>query len=347
MKTLIALALVPLVLLAACERAEKAQPEQLAGDPQVLPENFIRAETDLAFHRLQTRGGGPNAFSFLRAPTPLDAQSIVRMNRDTLYGAAIVDTANGASIEIPNIDDSRYISVQIIDNDHYTPAVFYEPGVHQIPTATRYVAAIVRVEILDANSPSDIAQANAIQDQFVVRAASAVPMPAPTWDMRSFLKLRNQYKQEFHQYAQFGVNWMGPRGEVDEETRHIVAAAGWGLLPSRDAMYINYNGGEDHQQCYVAAYRVPDHQAFWSITVYGDDGYMKNNSNVVNSRSVTLGEDGGFDVYFGSQSACGQQVNRVDVTEGWNYVMRIYRPGPGVLDQSYRLPEPELFMLKN
>ncbi len=343
MRIFSALALTSTLLLSACGETEKPQPESLVSEPTVLPENFIRAETDLAFHRLQTRGGGPNAFSFLRAPTPLDAQSIVRMNRDTLYGAAIVDTAKGASIEIPDIDDGRYISVQIIDNDHYTPAVFYKPGVHQIPAATRYVAAIVRVEILDASSPADIAMANAIQDQFVVRATSAVPMPDPTWDMRSFLKLRNQYKQEFHQYAQFGVNWMGPRGEVDEETRHIVAAAGWGLLPSRDAMYINYNGGQDHEKCFVAAYQVPDHQAFWSITVYGDDGYMKSNNNVVNSRSVTLDEDGGFQVYFGSPSVCGQQANRVDVTDGWNYVMRIYRPGPGVLDQSYRLPEPVPF----
>jgi hypothetical protein len=31
--------------------------------------------------------------------------------------------------------------------------------------------------------------------------------------------------------------------------------------------------------------------------------------------------------------------NRLDVTEGWNFLMRIYRPGPGVLDGTYKLPE--------
>jgi len=30
--------------------------------------------------------------------------------------------------------------------------------------------------------------------------------------------------------------------------------------------------------------------------------------------------------------------NRLDVTPGWNYIMRIYRPGESVLDGRYVLP---------
>jgi hypothetical protein len=30
--------------------------------------------------------------------------------------------------------------------------------------------------------------------------------------------------------------------------------------------------------------------------------------------------------------------NRLDVTPGWNFVMRVYRPGRSVLDGSYVLP---------
>jgi len=30
--------------------------------------------------------------------------------------------------------------------------------------------------------------------------------------------------------------------------------------------------------------------------------------------------------------------SRLDVTEGWNFLMRVYRPGPSVLDGSYQLP---------
>jgi len=47
---------------------------------------------------------------------------------------------------------------------------------------------------------------------------------------------------------------------------------------------------------------------------------------------------GSFAVYFGSKELCGDVPNRLDVTEGWNFLMRIYRPGASVLDGTYVLP---------
>jgi hypothetical protein len=44
-------------------------------------------------------------------------------------------------------------------------------------------------------------------------------------------------------------------------------------------------------------------------------------------------------VYFGSKELCGDVQNRLDVTEGWNFLMRVYRPGASVLDGSYKLPK--------
>ena len=41
------------------------------------------------------------------------------MNRDTLYAGAIVDTAKGATITLPKVPVGRFISAQVIDNDHY------------------------------------------------------------------------------------------------------------------------------------------------------------------------------------------------------------------------------------
>jgi hypothetical protein len=46
-----------------------------------------------------------------------------------------------------------------------------------------------------------------------------------------------------------------------------------------------------------------------------------------------------FTVYFGSKELCGDVQNRLDVTEGWNFLMRVYRPGVSVLDGSYKLPK--------
>jgi hypothetical protein len=90
--------------------------------------------------------------------------------------------------------------------------------------------------------------------------------------------------------------------------------------------------------CHKATYQVPENDAFWSITVYGADGLMKSDNNIVNSSNVTLNTDGTFDVNFGSREICGDVPNRLDTTEGWNFLMRIYRPGRSVLDGTYTLP---------
>ena len=132
---------------------------------------------------------------------------------------------------------------------------------------------------------------------------------------------------------------MGPRGKVDEKTRHIAAAAAWGLFPEWDATYLNYNPGLDVKVCYRATYQVPENNAFWSITIYGNDGFMKSENNIVNSSNVKLNADGTFTVYYGSKALCGEVPNRLDITDGWNFAMRIYRPGASVLNGSYKLPK--------
>ena len=134
---------------------------------------------------------------------------------------------------------------------------------------------------------------------------------------------------------------MGPRGKVDETTRHIAAAAAWGLFPEWDATYLNYKGAGDSKGCQKATYTVPENKSFWSITVYGADGYMKSENSMLNGANVKLNDDGTFTAYFGSREACGDAPNRLDVTDGWNFLMRIYRPGPSVLDGSYKLPTVE------
>ena len=131
---------------------------------------------------------------------------------------------------------------------------------------------------------------------------------------------------------------MGPRGQVDEKIRHIAAAGGWGLFPEWDATYLNYSGGHDYRVCHQATYQVPENGAFWSITVYGNDGFMKSDNNIVNSSNVKLNADGTFTVYFGAAETCGEVPNRLDTTEGWNFAMRIYRPGKSVLEGAYKLP---------
>lgn len=303
----------------------------------VTPESYIRAETDRQFGVVAQMAGSVNRFYHFRRPTPLDKQNIVRMNRDTLYSMAVVDTSLGATITVPELPNGRYGSLYLVDNDHYCPGVIYSSGTHELPRDTKYLGVGVRIQVFNPKDEDEIVLINKLQDQFIISASSADPLPEFNWDIQSLKELTVQYEKASSQHSSW-KGMMGPRGKVDEKTRHIAAAAAWGLFPEWDATYLNYSGGHDYRICHKATYQVPENDAFWSITVYGSDGFMKSDDNIVNSSNVKLNADGTFTVYFGSVETCGDAPNRLDTTEGWNFLLRIYRPGKSVLEGAYKLP---------
>ena len=309
----------------------------------VTPDNFIRAESDRMLSDIAKQAGGVNKFFHFRRVTPLDRQTVIRMNRDTLYSMATVDTEGGATITFPKIPDGRYASIYIVDNDHYVPAVFYTPGEHKLPQDTKYIGIGVRIQLFNPHDPKELALVNKLQDQFVIHAKSADPFPPFNWDKASLDKLRAQYEKEGAKYSSY-KGMQGPRGKVNEKTRHIAAAAAWGLFPEWDATYLNYNGNHPIDACWRATYQVPENKAFWSITVYGKDGFLKSDNAIVNSSNVKLNKDGTFTVYYGSRALCGKVANRLDTTPGWNFLMRIYRPGKSVLNGHYKLPKAQRYL---
>lgn len=306
----------------------------------VTRSTYIRAETDRTFYNIATLAGGVNRFYHYRSVIPLDKQSVVRMNKDTLYSAAVVDTSKGATLTVPEMPAGRYFSVLLIDNDHYSPGVIYTPGVHKLPRDTKYLFLAVRIQLLHPDDPADIALVNALQDKFVVNAGSNAPFPKPKWDQKSLAALTERYNREFAKFKQYPDGSMAPRGKADERIRHLAAAGAWGLFPTQDAVYINYNGGQSANQCYCATYQIPENNAFWSITVYGADGYMKSANSILNGINAKPNPDGTVTAHFGSEAQCGNVPNRLDTTEGWNFLMRIYRPGESVIKRRYKLPDP-------
>lgn len=304
----------------------------------VTPETFIRAETDRMFRDISMLAGGVNRFHHIRSPTPLDQQTVIRMNRDTLYSGAVIDVTGGAKITFPEMPHGRYASILIIDNDHYAPVVFYDPGVHEIPADTDHMFAAVRIQLYDPADADEVALVNSLQDRFTITARNATPLPPFDWDVASLDALRAQYEADAAKLVNFN-GMMGPRGRVDEETRHIAAAAAWGLFPEGDAMYLNSFPGKGTDQCFTATYDVPENGAFWSITMYDGTGFIAYENSLVNSSNVTLNEDGTFTAFFGSVDLCGDVPNRLDTPEGWNFMMRIYLPGPSVLQGRYTLPD--------
>ena len=92
-----------------------------------------------------------------REPASIDDQRVIRQNRDTLYSSAIVDISQGATLSIPDAGD-RYLSVMVVNNDHYINDVLHDPGEHALTVDrfdTDYVAVAARI-LVDPNDPADL-----------------------------------------------------------------------------------------------------------------------------------------------------------------------------------------------
>ena len=87
----------------------------------------MRAESDLYFATI-VKDGSLGNFLHRRVPAAIDNQTVIRLNRDTLYSAAVFDLGAGTvTITLPNAG-KRFMSMQVIDEDQYTPQVNYGEG---------------------------------------------------------------------------------------------------------------------------------------------------------------------------------------------------------------------------
>jgi hypothetical protein len=265
-----------------------------------------------------------------------------RMARDQQVGMGARCHSEGIAIgqrqRLPVAPDGRYMSVHFIDNDHYDLGAYNTPGPHQLPKGAGHVAAILRVQVFNPNDAAEIARLNAWQDGVQVAANGSAPFVPGSWDAPSLDAVRNSLEVPCRRFQNFEKAMM-PRGQADAEQRLCAAAAGWGLLPAAQATYFSYPGEHPITECRRATYQVPRNGAFWSIQVYDKTGFIASENSTLNSASARMNPDGTFTAYFGSKALCGDVANRLDVSEGWNFMMRVYKPDPEtVLGGRYTLP---------
>lgn len=328
----------PVLMILSAVAAAHSQPGWT--QQTVTPDNFIRAETDHYFSDF-VRGGEFGKLVHLRELADVHKQVVVRTNRDTLYSRGVFDLDAGpVTITLPD-SRGRFMSLLLINEDHYNPATIYEPGSHTITrdeVGTRYVALLVRT-FVDPNDKADLNKAHALQDAIKVKQPGGPgKFEIPLWDKSSLDKTRADLNKI--QGVDFSKAF-GKPGEVDPRAHLLGTAGGWGGNPQRDAAYISASpAANDGKTIYRLTVKDVPVDGFWSITVYNKDGFMEPNPQdaySLNNVTARQGADGAYTIQFGGCD--GKVLNCLPITPGWNYTVRLYRPRKPLLDGSWKFPE--------
>jgi hypothetical protein len=328
------------IALAAPVIVEAQAPTASAPVP-VTVENFVRAESDLYFSA-PVKKGGFGKFEHNREFPAIDKQTVVRLNRDTLYSAAVFDLDAGA-VTISLADPGeRFQSMQVFNEDQYTQAVFYGGGSHMLTrdaVGTRYAMVGIRI-LVDPADPKDLQQVHALQDAIKVEQKGGPGrFEVPNWDMVSQKKVREALLVLASTLPDTN-RMFGTRDQVDPVRRLIGAASAWGGNPEKDATYLNVTPPRnDGRTVYRLTVKDVPVEAFWSISVYDAKGYYRQNPyNAYSLNSITAKKDidGAVTVRLGGCD--GKIVNCLPVVPGWNYMVRLYRPRPEILSGAWRFP---------
>ena len=312
---------------------------------RVTVDNFERAETDNYLTKF-AKDGGFGKFSHERELASIDKQTVIRLNRDTLYSFGVFDLeAAPITFTLPDAG-KRYMAIQVINEDHYATEVIYKPGQHtltQEKVGTRYVTLAVRT-FVNPNDPADVKTVHSLQDGLKVEQKDTGKLQTPNWDQGSLKQVREALLMLAAANGGLDSTHMfGRKNEVDPVQHLIGTAAGWGGNPPYAAMYL---GGEpkqnDGKSAYTLTVKDVPVDGFWSVSVYNKEGFFeKNAKNAYTFNNITAkpNSDGSVTIHFGGNE---NALNYLPIMPGWNYTVRMYRPRKEILDGTWKFPEPKL-----
>ncbi len=311
----------------------------------VTPDNFNRAESDHYFHTIVEEGGF-GELSHRRELMPIDQQTVVRPNRDTLYSAGVFDLDAGpVTVSLPD-PGKRFMSMQIVDEEQFSVGIVYGAGSYTITrqmVGTRYVLLAVRI-LVDPSNAFDLAEVHALQDAIHVAQRDHGRFEVPEWDEPSQRRVRDALI-ELGKTIPDSRGMFGAREQVDE-VRHLIGSAiAWGGNAEKDATYVNvtppFNDGKTFYRLTVGEVPV---DGFWSISVYNERGYFEPNVHdaySINNLTAVKNDDGSVTIQFGWEP---HVPNCLPIMPGWNYLIRLYRPRHEILSGAWQFPEADPVM---
>ena len=312
-----------------------------ADAPEVTAGNYVRAETDVQMKGYIASYDCFGKFAHFRQPYDVDNQVTVSGNRDTLYSVGVFDLRSPVTITLPEAG-GRYQSLMLISQDHSIWS-FYGPRTGTLTeekVGSRYVFLALRT-FMDPNDKQDMKDAYRLQDAVVVEQADIGKFEVPDWNKEEVEQMRDTFRVVASTVTNLG-KMFGKKENLDPVYWMLGAALGWGGLPAEAASYANAvpekNDGKTPYTLTVTDVPV---YGFWSVTLYDEAGWMpvnKYNAYSFNNVTARKAKDGSVTIHFGGDPKAD---NFLPIVPGWNYIVRMYKPGPEILDGSWTFPSAE------
>lgn len=283
----------------------------------VTEENFTIVEAEVNFLKWKNKDA-MNKLFHLSQLTPAGPMPTVRMNRDTLYSAALVDASNGFEVHMP--DQGIFTSVLVIDQKGYSQDYIWKAGSHKITidkTNGNFVWVLFRIGLEEGIDKARDAQ----------KTVAITGMGSKVWNPKKFDK--NEYQKLHDQYMNEAINsgmflqYGSDASRIDMKAKRLSDAAGWGGM---DFGINNYQISKnmDSGTCYSTTFEDPKAEEFWSFTMYDADGWLLplDEKSILNSRDAIPNKDGTYTVRFN----CGQgAINNLNTNEKiFGFAWRVY-----------------------
>jgi len=322
-------------IVAESAEVEKATP--------VSKENYAFAETDIILAEYVKKiaqnncSEGIGEFMHIRDAININDRTIIRPNFDTLYSAAVIDLNRPAVIVMPETDRLQILAA--LDEEHWNVLLADKPGRYEFTkeaVGARYIFLIVRTQV-NMNDPDDLQKVSALQDRIQIKQTDKGEyLQTKRWERREILALRDEYNERWGSEGIKSELAFGRKGEISPEMRNFGVAFGWGGLPKKGAVYPSLQVPISTDPLTLTLKNVPiADNAFWSVTIYNQEGFSRGEHYNINSAFAKANENGEYVLNFGTSSG---KDNYLEIYPGWNATLRIYSPQSAYFNGEWVVP---------
>ena len=313
----------------------------------ITKENYALAETDIVMSEYVKKIGQKNCstgigeFLHIRDAMDISDRTIIRPNFDTLYSAAVLDLSTPAVIVMP--ETNRLQILAAVNDVHWNVLLTDKPGRYELTeesAGSKYVYLIVRTQV-NMRDQVDLKKVAALQDQIKIEQDDkGAYVQTNHWDPDQIRVLRDEYNERWIAEGIKSEMAFGGKGEISPEMRNFGVAYGWGGLPKKGAVYPTLQVPSSGKAFTLTLKDVPmGDNAFWSVTIYDQDGFSRGENYNINSSFAKANSDGEYVLNFGTTPG---EENYLETFDGWNATLRIYSPTAEYFNGAWTVPSLEV-----